>query len=236
VDDRGEKGICPRIVWSGNEFDWVNPRGERLYLRGVGWKYLAEWPFTEAHQKLLANYKPRKHYKIGLFIPCSYGKPYSQSYIHYFIRKIIANYIRQGLLHEIILTNAGVVPRELDEYWPYTAYDWNPLKETPEIKECYKLVLKQRTKGYIEKFREYYDRYAAYLRWNSDSWNALRELSEEQGLTIPNLAAKNIPSRELEELDLELGYKLDPDLELITPTSLKNLAKGLRSILGEGEK
>ncbi|MEB3755543.1 MAG: DUF5591 domain-containing protein [Desulfurococcales archaeon] len=234
MDDRGEKGICPRIVWSGYEYDWVNPRGERLFLRGVGWKYLAEWPFTEAHRKLLVNYKPRKHYKIGLFIPCSYGKPYSQSYIHYFIRRTIANYIRQGLLHEIILTNAGVVPRELDEYWPYTAYDWNPLKETSEIKECYKLVLKQRIKGYIEKFGGYYDRYAAYLRWDSDSWNALREISEEQGLIIPNLAAKNIPSGELDELDLGLGYKLDPDLELITPTSLKNLVKGLRSILGEG--
>ncbi|MCE4614366.1 MAG: DUF5591 domain-containing protein [Desulfurococcales archaeon] len=233
MDDRGKEGICPGVVWSGGEYDWIPPRGERLYLRGVGWKFLAEWPFNEAHRKLLVNYRPSRKYRAGLFIPCSYGKPYSQSYIHYFIRKTIANYIRKGILHEVILTNAGVVPRELDEHWPYTAYDWNPTKETTEIKKCYKNILKQRIRDYLGKFGEYYESYIAYLRWDSDSWMALKEASKELGYTVPNLAAENVPLIELDELDLGLGYKLDPDLILITPTSLKNLVNGLESIIGE---
>jgi hypothetical protein len=232
MDNREIQGSCPRVVWDGSELDWVPPRKERIYLRGVGWKYLAEWPFDEAHRRLLESYKPGRKYRLGLFIPCAYGKPYSQSYIHYLIRRAIKDYIKSGVLHEIILTNAGVVPRELDEYWPYTAYDWNPLKETPEIRECYKNVLKNRILDYLTKNKDYYMMFAAYLRWDSDSWAALREVAEELDMDIPNLAAKTVPRIELEEASLGLGYIEDPDLILVTPTSLSGLTDWLRTRLG----
>ncbi len=232
MGNREQQGSCPRVIWDGSELDWVPPRNGRLYLRGVGWKYLAEWPFDEAHRRLIESYRPSKRYRLGLFIPCAYGKPYSQSYIHYLIRRAIRDYVKSGVLHEIILTNAGVVPRELDEHWPYTAYDWNPLKETPEIKECYKSVLKQRIIDYLAKNKDYYDKFAAYLRWDSDSWAALSEASNELGLEIPNLAARNVPRVELEEASLGLSYIEDPDLLLVTPTSLTGLVDWLRTRLG----
>ena len=205
----------------------------RVYLRGVGRRYLSEWPFNEAHEKILREYRPARHYRLGLFIPCAYGKPYSQSYIHYLFRRTLAPYIREGLVHEIILTNAGVVPRELDEYWPYTAYDWNPHMETEEIRACYRRVLKKRITDYLTAFSGYYDEFAAYMRHDSDSWAALREAARELGLEIINLAPPSVDPRELEEAGLGLPeYMQDPDLLLVTKTALERLDEGLRRLLG----
>ncbi len=231
MDNSGERRVCPRIIWDGSEYDWVDPRGRRLYLRGVGWDFLAEWPFSEAHKRLLREYKPQKRFKIGLFLPCAYGKPYSQSYIHYFIRREIADYIREGMVHEIIVTNAGVVPRELDEYWPYSAYDWNPLKENQEIRRCYRMVLAERITDYLRRFSDYYDTFTAYIRWDSDSWAALQDAAKRLGFKIENLAPHDVPPREIEEAGLGLGYDEDPDLVLITPSSLKMLRSGLERII-----
>jgi len=231
MGDRGQERLCPWEVWGGDELDWVKGHA-RLYLRGVGWRYTAGWPFDEAHERVIRDYKPGRRYRLGLFIPCSYGKPYSQSYIHYFIRKAIAPWLRAGLVHEIILTNAGVVPRELEEYWPYVAYDWNPRFETPEVRECYRRVLAERILGYLKAHGGYYEGIAAYLRWNSDSWAALREAASALGLTVENLAARGVPESEIREVGLGLGYEDDEDIVLITRTSLESLRRGLERILG----
>ncbi len=226
---------CPRVVWDGSELDWVEPRGLRLYLRGVGRDFLEGWPFDAGFRRVLEEYRPRRVFRLGLFVPCAYGKPYSQSYIHYLFRRAIAPYLRRGLVHEIILTNAGVVPRELDEYWPYSAYDWNPMFETPEVRECYRRVLAERVRGYIERFRDYYERFAAYLRWDSDSWAALRDAAEDLGLEIANLAPRSVPREEVEEAGLGLGYEEDPDIVLVTRTALESLRRGLESLLGPAD-
>ncbi len=232
MGDRGKELKELEVIWDGNNLDWVKPRECREYLRGVGLKYLLNKYFEEGFKKLLREYRPRKHYPVGLIMPCSYGKPYSNSYIHYIIRKSIADLIIQGKIHEIIVTNAGVVPRELDEYWPYVAYDWNPVYETPEIKEWYTRVLEKRLKEYISTFRSYYDRFAAYLRWNSDSWKAVEKVSQELGIEIPNLAPKTVPREEIIEASLNGLYE-DEDIVLITETSLKNLREKLVKLLGE---
>ncbi|MCE4624416.1 MAG: DUF5591 domain-containing protein [Desulfurococcales archaeon] len=228
---RQERPYCPRVVWDGSDMDWVEPRRCRLYLRGVGWDYTAEWPFNEAHEKIINYYRPSRRYAIGLFIPCSYGKPYSQSYIHYMVRRAIADLLREGLVHEIILTNAGVVPRELDEMWPYSAYDWNPAQETPEVKQCYRIVLKERIIDYVKRFADYYEGFAAYLRWDSDSWQALQEAAKDLGIKVRNLAPHSVPEREVEEAGLGLGYDEDHDIILITPTALMSLRTGLMELL-----
>ncbi len=232
MGDRGKELKELEVIWDGNNLDWVKPRECREYLRGVGLKYLLNKYFEEGFKKLLGEYRPRKHYPVGLIMPCSYGKPYSNSYIHYIIRKSIADLIIQGKIHEIIVTNAGVVPRELDEYWPYVAYDWNPVYETPEIKEWYTRVLEKRLKEYISTFRSYYDRFAAYLRWNSDSWKAVEKVSQELGIEIPNLAPKTVSREEIIEASLNGLYE-DEDIVLITETSLKNLREKLVKLLGE---
>jgi len=218
------------VVWDGKELDWVNPGECREYLRGVGLRYLVNKYFEEGFKKLITDYRPKRQYIVGLIIPCSYGKPYSQSYIHYFIRKAISDFIIKGYVHEIIVTNAGIVPRELDEYWPYCSYDWNPRYETKKIKEIYTKVLANRLKVYIEKFRDYYLSFAAYLRWDSDSWHAIEIVSKELGIDIPNLAPKTVSMEEVINVSLRGLYE-DPDLVLITQSSITKLRNHLSKLV-----
>lgn len=221
---------CPEVVWDGGEIDWVRPRGGRLYLRGVGDRYLSGYPFEDGFKRILREYRPPAG-RLALVLPCSYGKPYSQSYIHYLIRRATAPFIRNGLIHEVIVTNAGVVPRELDEHWPYTAYDWNPAYETPEVKKCYTSVLARRLEEYMRRFQDDYTGWAAYLRWDSDSWKALQTAAGRLGVSVPNLAPKTVPRGEVEEAGLGLGYDRDPDIVLVTRTSLQALKRGLKELL-----
>ncbi len=228
-----EEGLtCPSVVWDGSELDWSKPREGRVFLRGVGLDYLKHEAFEEGYRRLIEEYKPPGRFKLGLFMPCSYGKPYSQSYIHYLMRSAIAPWLRAGMVHEIILTNAGVVPRELDEYWPYTAYDWNPAMETPEVRECYRRVLAERIEGYLTRFSSYYKAFAAYLRWDSDSWAALARASSRAGVDVVNLAPRTVPSSEVEEAGLGLGYEQDPDIVLVTRTGLDALRRGVAELAG----
>jgi len=224
----GEKRL--EVIWDGKELDWVKPDKCREYLRGVGLKYLVNRYFEEGFKKIITDYRPSRRYIIGLIIPCSYGKPYSQSFIHYFIRKAIKDFIVKGYIHEIIVTNAGVIPRELDEHWPYCSYDWNPKYETSEIKKEYTEVLAKRLKTYIEKFKGYYRAFVAYLRWDSDSWHAVEIVSRELGVKIPNLAPRFVPPQEVNEIGLEGLYE-DPDLTLITPSALSTLRRNLIELI-----
>ncbi len=232
-EEHPEKCVRARkVVWDGKELDWVTPPKHdlRTYFRGVGLDYLLNDAFEKAFQKLIKEYRPPRSYDVCLIIPCSYGKPYSQSFIHYMLRTAIHDYIRSGRVHEVIVTNAGVVPRELDEYWPFCAYDWNPAYETPEIKECYVEVLRRRLKAYLKKNLNHYGKVAAYLRWDSDSWKAVKMVGEDIGINIPNLAPKSFDPEEIKEVSLE-GLYQDEDLVLITPSSLRKLREGIVKII-----
>jgi hypothetical protein len=105
VGDEGLPEKClraGRIIWDGKELDWVSPPrpGLRTYFRGVGLDYLLNEAFEKAFQKLMREYSPPRSYEVCLIIPCSYGKPYSQSFIHYMLRSAIQDYIRSGKVHE----------------------------------------------------------------------------------------------------------------------------------------
>ena len=224
-----KKGVKD-IIWGGEELDWIKPERCREFFRGVGLKYLIGEPFLKGFRKLLAEYTPGRDYELCLIVPCSYGKPYHQSYIHYLIRSAIKEYLMVGLIHEVIVTNAGVVPREIDEMWPYIAYDWNPAYETKEIKECYIKILSCRLLEYFKRNLKHYHKLAAFLRWNSDSWKAVELASKDLGIEIPNLAPNSVPKVEVRKVSLEGLYK-DEDLVLVTPTSLQALKSGVKKVL-----
>jgi predicted RNA-binding protein len=180
----------------------------------------------------LKEYSPKKRYKLALFLPCAYGKPYSQSYIHYKLLGSLKKLGRKyGDIHQIIVTNAGIVPRELEEYYPFCCYDWDPTFENSWIKARYTQVLAERLKKYIQAFKNYYENFACYLRWNSDSYKSVKMVEHELHLKIPNLS---LPTRKVSRSQIEkvsLGIYTDEDLILITPTNLANLVKKLRRLM-----
>jgi len=227
------KKLAKRIksTWKGKELVWAGDG--KTFLRGVGEDFLTHPFFEEAYERILSNYRPKIRYKLCLFLPCSYGKPYSQSYIHYAIikslRSLKSNYNK---VHQVILTNAGIVPRELEEFYPFYCYDWNPKFENSEIKDRYTKVLFNRLKGYILKFCDHYDKYACYLRWNSDSYKAISMVERDLDLKIPNISINPIYILESEISKISFGvYDHEEDLILITQKNLQNLLQRVREVM-----
>ncbi len=218
------------VIWDGKDLVWAGDG--KTFLRGVGEYFLNHPFFDEAFKKVLKEYRPKQNYKVCLFMVCSYGKPYSQSFIHYKIlealRKIGKTY---EAIHQVIVSNVGVVPRELEEYYPFCSYDWNPKFENKPIKKVYSKVLAERLKEYIQTFRDYYENFACYLRWDSDSYRAVRIVEKALKIEIPNLSlpSQKIPKSQIEKVSL--GIYDDEDLILVTPKNLRNLCKMLLKIV-----
>jgi len=208
-------------VWNGKELIWSGDG--KTFLRGVGESYLSHPFFEEAYKKILSDYKPKINYSLCLFLPCSYGKPYSQSFIHYMIIKSLMNLKdRYSKVHQIILTNAGIVPRELEDYYPFCCYDWNPKFENHYIKDIYVEILFKRLKGFILKFKNFYKKFACYLRWNSDTHRSVEMVENNLSIEIPNFSLKYMPKSELKDI-----YNIyhEEDFVLITPKNLCNLVQ-----------
>lgn len=171
-------------------------------------------PHFEKWQKwLIKKYKAPEN-KIAVFIPCAAIKPYFNSPIHKIINKNLEKY--QDQIHKIVISNAGVVPYEFSDKYPFNSYDWNPLAESELIKDKYYEVTKNRIFAYLNKYN--YTNYVSYLRNNSISFGSLKSACD---LLNINLLSKN--------LDEIIGPDKDSDLVLIYPANLKKL----HEILGE---
>ncbi|XGI84185.1 archaeosine synthase subunit alpha [Halorutilales archaeon Cl-col2-1] len=91
---------------------------------------------------------------VGVLLPCSAGKPYSQSKSHQDFRQVIG---RRG--HEVIVTSPlGVVPRELENIYPAAHYD-TPVTGRWDAKE--REFVSSVFESYVEN--NPYDRLVAHL-------------------------------------------------------------------------
>lgn len=79
------------------------------------------------------RYFPPRHKKILLLLPCSAKKPYHVSKSHRLFASAIHTAQHDTLVHEVVVTSPlGIVPRELDVFYPANAYDipvtgeWKP--------------------------------------------------------------------------------------------------------------
>lgn len=98
-------------------------------------------------QRMKTIYNKPEFAKILLFIPCSAKKPYSFSKSHNLFRNVIRNSINPSIVHEVIITSPlGLVPRELELFYPAQNYDipvtgnWN-LEEKEMILELLKYFI-----------------------------------------------------------------------------------------------
>ncbi|MFH1721735.1 MAG: DUF5591 domain-containing protein [Candidatus Altiarchaeota archaeon] len=216
--------------WRGNEkitldeetfrFTPKFPKNLKDDLKGVGEQYLTH-PHFEVWQDYLQRwYQPLKEKKILLFLPCSYTKPYSNSKTHQNIIKIISEAGIRRVIHEVMLSNAGVIPREFENHYPFESYDWDERLEMEEIKKRYVEVTSQRIKGYLKAHTGQYKKLVCFLKPDSDSYKALEDAALELGISVHNL----LTSKTYSKLQ---GTKspLQDDL------SLNDLKKGLNWLL-----
>ncbi|MBQ5447964.1 MAG: DUF5591 domain-containing protein, partial [Candidatus Methanomethylophilus sp.] len=91
-------------------------------------------PDVARYQKTLSErYVPPEHKKVLLLLPCSAKKPYHISKSHKLFSQAIHTAQHDTLVHEVIVTSPlGIVPRELDAFYPANSYDipvtgeWKP--------------------------------------------------------------------------------------------------------------
>ncbi|MFH1402807.1 MAG: DUF5591 domain-containing protein [Candidatus Altiarchaeota archaeon] len=189
-------------------------------INGVGEEYLTH-PYFEAWQDYLDRfYQPSERKKTLLLLPCSYRKPYSESKTHKEIIGVIGEIGGRDRIHEVMLSNAGVIPREFEDRYPFNAYDWDESLETPEIRKRYVQVTSERIANYLRAHGKRYDRKACYLRRASDSHQAVEKAFKELGMEFDNL------------LSPETDGKLDGGTSgLRKPEALDDLREGLRRLL-----
>ncbi|MGE4577805.1 MAG: DUF5591 domain-containing protein [Candidatus Methanomethylophilaceae archaeon] len=82
-------------------------------------------PDVERYRKtIVGQYRKPDHKRILLLLPCSARKPYHTSKSHKAFSSAIHTGDHDTLVHEVILTSPlGLVPRELDVFYPANAYD-----------------------------------------------------------------------------------------------------------------
>ena len=156
-------------------------------LSGVGERYLTHPHFEVWQDYLLRWYEVPGDKEILLFLPCSRRKPYSASETH---RKIIKKLNESNLrrkIHEVMISNAGLIPREFENYYPFNAYNWDEKLETEEIKKRYIEVTSKRIEKYLKVHGHRYKKVLCFLKYDSESYTALRIACSNLGIGMMNL-------------------------------------------------
>ena len=101
-----------------------------------------------------------------LLLPCSAKKPYSFSKSHMLFKKTLSKVKNHLLLHEVILTSPlGLVPRELELFYPASSYD---IPVTGTWYEDEQKMIRSMLSKYIEKNK--YDMIFVHLPKNITSF------------------------------------------------------------------
>lgn len=182
----------PKIELDAETFRFIPkfPKEARESLKGVGEEYLTH-PHYEVWQDYIRRwYRPPEERKILLFLPCSYAKPYSESATHKGIIKALKETGMRENIHEVMLSNAGVIPREFENLYPFNAYDWDERLETEETGERYMQVTEERIKKYLKAHKKNYKDVFCFLKYDSESCRALMQACESLGMECRNLLRK----------------------------------------------
>ena len=172
--ERKSSSASPRVV------EVVQDRhGERIEIFDPPF-YRKE--FEDAYRFIIDEYRVAPK-EIGLFLPCSVRKPYSQSPSHKLFRRIIDGVLDPEDYHIVIFGTCGTVPAELECMYPYQNYHYMLGKTTDErIRRDFHRIEVYRLTGYLEKTRDTYRQRLAYCI--GPFRKAMVEASENTGVAV----------------------------------------------------
>ncbi|MDR0334404.1 MAG: DUF5591 domain-containing protein [Methanomassiliicoccaceae archaeon] len=128
-------------------------------------------PEVQRFRRMIGErYEPPKHKRILVLLPCSAKKPYHTSKTHRAFASAIHTGEHDVLVHEVIVTSPlGIVPRELDIFFPASAYD---IPVTGE----WKCQEREFIRNMLSKLLEFgYDHVISHL---GDTTEIIRELTD----------------------------------------------------------
>ena len=122
---------------------------------------------------IMERYRKPAHKRVLLLLPCSAKKPYHTSKTHKRFASAIHTAQHDTLVHEVIVTSPlGLVPRELDIFYPANSYDipvtgeWKP-EEKQFIREMLAHLLEQG-----------YDKVVSHLGEDTDLLRGICDMEE----------------------------------------------------------
>ena len=122
---------------------------------------------------ILERYHKPAHKRILLLLPCSAKKPYHISKTHKRFASAIHTASHDTLVHEVIITSPlGIVPRELDTFYPANSYD---IPVTGEWKPEEKQFIRDMLSHLLEQG---YDKVISHLGEDTDLIRGLCEMEE----------------------------------------------------------
>ncbi|HXZ24435.1 MAG TPA: DUF5591 domain-containing protein, partial [Methanomassiliicoccales archaeon] len=96
--------------------------GPRFYANSK--QSLSRPDIVRYRERIKQRFRPAPHKKILLLIPCSAKKPYFTSKSHRVFRSALMSVPNHEVVQELIVTSPlGVVPRELELFYPAAQYD-----------------------------------------------------------------------------------------------------------------
>jgi len=119
------------------------------------------------------RYVPPEHKRILVLLPCSAKKPYHTSKTHKAFSSAIHTGDHDVLVHEVIVTSPlGMVPRELDVFFPASSYD---IPVTGE----WKCQEREMIRDAVSKLLEFeYDHVISHLGDTTELISGLTDLTE----------------------------------------------------------
>jgi predicted RNA-binding protein len=182
-------------------------------INGVGLAQLKHPHFEIWQEYLVNNYELKK--EIIIFIPCAAIKPYKNSPIHKEFNKVINKFQN---VQKIVISNAGLIPYEFCDEYPFNSYDWNPLFENAKIKELYIKITSKRIYDFFRNklINKNSYKFISYLRNKSESLKALKIAFNKLKLSLNIIKIAG-----------ELHETADHDLLLILEENLERLKNAL---------
>ena len=132
-----EKEIIPRNSWDLNG------------LKGATSKQLLHPHFDEMKQHFFQHYKPSS--TTAVLMLCANKKPYSSNST---IKQFYKLSMQKGA-DFFIVSNPGIIPIQYDNHYPFRWYEWNEYEETPEVKQLYYTIIKNRIEEWFAFFSTY---------------------------------------------------------------------------------
>ncbi len=176
------------------------PEKLKCELKGANEKNLTH-PYYEIWQDYFQRfYTPPKVKDTILFLPCAFRKPYSQSKTHREILKRIQNLHFYARLHQVMISNPGVIPREFESKYPFAHYDWPEWQETADLKKQYTEVTQKRIEDYLKAHR--YKKYMCYFKHESESYIALKNACKKLGIDLIQLFDKTLYEDKMPETNV----------------------------------
>ena len=109
----------------------------------------------------------------ALFLPCAFQKPYAKSKTHKAILGRLQGLKEYHKIHQVMISNPGVIPREFETKWPLADYDWPEWEETKELKQEYTTITGMRIEKYLKNHK--YKKVFCFFKEGSESLAALRQ-------------------------------------------------------------